>query len=61
VGGNAKSAARHSLPPALRGDATVTDGDGVKVRVRAPSLLPGMPSVPVTASSGLGTGDVGQG
>jgi hypothetical protein len=57
VGGNAKAAARRSLPTPLRKGATVRDGDGVSVRVRAPSLLPGIPAVPVTARTGLGTGD----
>jgi hypothetical protein len=57
VGGNAKAAARRSLPTPLRKVATVKDGDGVSVRVRAPSLLPGIPAVPVTARSDLGTGD----
>src|SRR3954454_23816901 len=57
VGGNAKAAARHSLPVPLRHGADVQDSDGVRVRVRAPSLLPGVPSVPFTARSGLGTGD----
>jgi hypothetical protein len=57
VGGDAKAAARGSLPIPLRKGATVKDGDGVSVRVHAPSLVPGIPSVPVTARSGLGTGD----
>jgi hypothetical protein len=57
VGGDAEAAARRSLPSPLRRDATVSDGDAVSVRVVAPSLLPGVPSVPVTARSGLGTGD----
>src|SRR3954452_133362 len=59
VGGNAKAAARQSLPAPLRRGADVkdSDSDGVRVRVRAPSLVPGVPSVPVTAHSGLGTGD----
>src|SRR6266508_3211229 len=56
VGGNAKAAARQSLPVPLRRGADVKDSDGVRVRVRAPSLVPGVPSVPVTARSGLGTG-----
>src|SRR5436190_23617346 len=57
VGGNATAAARRSLPAPLRHGADVKDSDGVRVRVRAPSLVPGLPSVPVTAHSGLGTGD----
>lgn len=57
VGGDAEDAARQSLPEALRDGATVSDRDGVYVRVRAPSLVPGFPAVPVTARSDLGTGD----
>jgi hypothetical protein len=57
VGGDAAAVAMRSLPDPLRRAATVDDRHGVSVRVRAPSLLPGIPSVPVTARSGLGTGD----
>ena len=57
VGGDAEEAARQSLPEALRDGASVSDRDGVSVRVRAPSLIPGFPPVPVTARSDLGTGD----
>jgi hypothetical protein len=57
VGGDARAAARRSLPSPLRRDATIRDGDGVSVRVAAASLLPGLPSVPVTARAGLGTGN----
>jgi hypothetical protein len=57
VGGDPRAAARRSLPSPLRRDATIRHADGVSVRVAAPSLVPGMPSVPVTARAGLGTGD----
>ena len=57
VGGDARAAARRSLPSPLRREATIRDRDGVSVRVAAPSLVPGIPSVPVTARAGLGTGD----
>jgi hypothetical protein len=57
IGGDARAAARRSLPSPLRRDATIRDGNGVSVRVAAPSLVPGVPSVPVTARAGLGTGD----
>jgi hypothetical protein len=57
VGGDARAAARRSLPSPLRRGATILDRDGVSVRVAAPSLVPGVPSVPVTARAGLGTGD----
>ena len=59
VGGDGGRAARASLPEPLRGDATVRDRNGVQVQVRAPSLVPGMPRVPVTARAGLGVGDGG--
>lgn len=57
VGGDAEAAARRSLPSPLREGATINDRDGISVRVRAPAFLPGIPSVPVTARSDLGTGD----
>src|SRR3954454_24146432 len=57
VGGDAEAAARHSLPAPLRHGARVKDSDGVEVRVRAPSLIPGVPPVPVTARAGLDVGD----
>ena len=57
VGSDAEAAARRSLPEPLRHGAHVKDSDGVEVRVRAPSLVPGIPSVPVTARAGLGAGD----
>jgi TadE-like protein len=57
VGGDAKAAARQSLPSPLRGGATIHDANGVFVRVEAPALLPGIPPVPVTAKTDLGTGD----
>ena len=56
VGGNAGRAALASLPSALRDDASVDAGDGLAVRVRTPSLVPGLPRVPVTARAGLGIG-----
>ena len=59
VGGNAERAARASLPGVLRRDASVSDRKGVQVQVRAPSLVPGLPPLPVTARAGLGVGDGG--
>jgi hypothetical protein len=53
VGGNAGRAALASLPSALRDDASVDAGDGLAVRVRTPSLVPGLPRVAVTARAGL--------
>jgi hypothetical protein len=59
VGGDAKAAARQSLPSPLRTGASVRDSDGLSVRVQAPALVPGIPSIPVTARADLGTGDGG--
>jgi hypothetical protein len=59
VGGDAKAAARQSLPSPLRTGASVRDSDGLSVRVQAPALLPGIPSIPVTARADLGTGGDG--
>jgi hypothetical protein len=57
VGGEGTAAARRSLPPPLRSAASIDDSNGLAVRVKAPALLPGIPSVPVTAKADLGTGD----
>ncbi len=59
VGGDGGRAARASLPGALRDAATIRDRNGLVVQVRAPSLVPGAPRVPVTARAGFGVGDAG--
>ena len=41
--------------------ASVHEGNGLTVRVRAPSTFPGLPRVPVTARAGLGVGDASGG
>jgi hypothetical protein len=56
VGGDAGAAARSALPSPLRDRARVSDGGPVEVRVAAPSLVPGLPSVPVTARADLPAG-----
>jgi hypothetical protein len=56
VGGDPRRAARASLPPALRQRASVTRDNPVRVRLRAPSLVPGLPGVPLSARAGLGPG-----
>src|SRR3954451_13106096 len=61
VGGGARRAALASLPGALRTDASVSARDGLAVRVRVPSLLPGLPRMPLTARARLGVGDAGVG
>lgn len=53
VGGDAEKAARSALPGRLRRGARVTDEGQVRVRVRIPSLLPGLPRVPLEARAGL--------
>jgi Flp pilus assembly protein TadG len=56
VGGDAEEAARSSLPEPLRERATVSGDDEVAVRVRVPMLIPGLPSVPLEATTALGPG-----
>jgi len=56
VGGDAATAARQALPPALREAAEVKEGEGVSVRVAIPRLLPVLPVLKVSAQSGLGDG-----
>jgi hypothetical protein len=53
VGSDAESAARDALPSALRRGSVVRSGDGVRVRVRIPALLPGVEMPSVTAASTL--------
>jgi hypothetical protein len=57
VGGDAEEAARSALPLPLRHDARVSGDEEIEVRVRAPALLPGLPSVPLEARTALGPGD----
>jgi hypothetical protein len=57
VGGDAEAAARGSLPLVLRSRAAVSDGNSVVVRVDAPSLVPGVSGIPVTARAAMGVGD----
>jgi hypothetical protein len=57
IGAEAVPAARRALPPPLRDGAEVRDGDGVRVRVRVPALLPGLPRIAVGAGSSLGSGN----
>lgn len=57
VGGNAAAVARKALPPSLRSDARVEDGDEVSVRVRVPVLLPALPELTVAAGAALERGD----
>jgi hypothetical protein len=53
VGADPDAAARRALPGPLRGGAVIHSGDGVRVRVRVPALLPGVAMPSVAASSTL--------
>jgi hypothetical protein len=53
VGGDPEAAARRALPGPLRHDAAIRSEDGVRVRVRVPSLVPGVELPFVVASSTL--------
>lgn len=57
VGGEATAVARAALPPSLRRTAKFEDDEGMTVRVEVPRLIPSLPSVRVSASSGLEPGD----
>jgi sugar/nucleoside kinase (ribokinase family) len=56
VGRSGSRAARSALPAALRSDAEVEERGPVSVAVPVPRLLPAMPSLRVSARSGLGEG-----
>jgi hypothetical protein len=53
VGGDAAVAARSALPPSMREEARVEEGEGVSVRVEVPRLIPSLPELRVGARSGL--------
>jgi hypothetical protein len=57
VGGDASAAARAALPPSMREEAKVEEGEGISVGVWVPRLIPSLPRVRVGASSGLEPGD----
>lgn len=56
VGADAEVVARRALPGRLRDGARVREEDGVRVRVRVPSLMPGLrlPFVGATADLDVG-------
>ncbi len=59
MGGDAKEAAGSALPGLLEPADVEVDGARVRIEVRAPAVLPGVPGIPVTASAALdpeGTG-----
>lgn len=54
VGDRARDVALRALPDALRRGASVSErARGVRVRLQAPSIVPGLPRVPVTAGTAL--------
>jgi hypothetical protein len=57
VGGDAEGAALSALPGWLERDAEVEPAGPVEVRVRAPAVLPGVPAIPLSASTELGPGE----
>jgi hypothetical protein len=56
VGSDAAAAARRALPAPLRAGAEIRSGDGVRVRVRVPALLPLVEMPSVSAASRLDAG-----
>jgi hypothetical protein len=53
VGGDAEAAARSALPQWLERGAHVAGDGPVEVSLRAPALLPGVPAIPVSATTEL--------
>ena len=53
VGGDAEEAAARALPRLLEPAEVEVEGSRVRVRLRTPELLPGVPSIPVAASAAL--------
>jgi hypothetical protein len=58
VGSDPEPAARRALPSSLRDEAEIHAGDGVRVKVRIPALIPGTAMPSVSAASTL-DGDAG--
>jgi TadE-like protein len=57
VGREASGVAERTLPRPLREGAKVREEHGVLVRVRVPTLIPGLPRIHVRGRAGLGVGD----
>jgi hypothetical protein len=53
VGSDAEAAARHALPGPLRDGAAIRSGDGIRVKVRVPAIVPGVSLPSVSAASTL--------
>lgn len=56
TGKEPRGAAERSLPGVLQGRLKVSQEDGVRVGVRVPGLIPGLPETHVYGSSSLGDG-----
>ena len=56
TGKPANGAAARALPVVLRDGLKVSSGDAVRVGVRVPKLIPGLPETHVFGSSSLGNG-----
>lgn len=56
VGGDPEGAARSALPGWLERSAEVVGSGPIEVRVEAPALIPGVPSIPVRAAARLSAG-----
>ena len=54
TGKGPRGAAERALPAVLQGGLEVSRDDGVKVGVRIPALIPGLPETHVYGSSSLG-------
>jgi hypothetical protein len=61
VGGDAEDAARSVLPSWLEHGAEIEAHGDVEVKLQAPALLPGMPSIPVGARAQLDPLEAGDG
>lgn len=55
VGADAEAVAERAIPGPLSGDATA-DGAGLRVTVKAPALIPGLPAIPVSVTTALDPG-----
>jgi hypothetical protein len=53
LGGDAEEAAGDALPSLLEPADVDIDGAEVRIEVRAPALLPGVPKIPVAATAAL--------
>ena len=56
VGADGEAVARRALPGRLRRGARAEGGDGIRVGVRAPALLPGAEALPIEVATKLDPG-----